>query len=135
MFLFLNNFYYICNMDLMDLKEAPKTNRRLFIISNYLTNSYKLDIYDKIDIKNLKGVLLESININSALIRFYEIEKVKSYGILRAYIWNIDNKKVERYITDLPDNEIKNRKKKYRKKEIEKEIMKLQKELNKLTKL
>lgn len=128
MFLF-RNFYYICNMDLIDLKEAPKTNRRLFIISNYLTSSYELDIYDKINIKNLNGVLLEIININSMLMRFYEIKKVKTFGILRAYIWNKDNQKVERYIIELPDNKIKNQKAKHRKIEIEKEIKKLQKEL------
>ena len=73
-----------------DLKESPKSNRKLFIVSPFLTSSYPLDIYDNIDVKNRKGVILESISINSLLMRFYEIPRVKAYGFIHAYIWDND---------------------------------------------
>ena len=94
----------------MELIEKQKTNRRLHIVSNYSKSAYILDINDRIDVKNPKGVLIESISIDTVLLRFYEINKI--YGIISAYVWDSDLQKVERYITDLPGNEIKEMKKK-----------------------
>jgi hypothetical protein len=113
-----------------ELKTKEKTNRKLWIISNYVSNSFDLDVDDRIDITNRDGVLLESININSALIRFYERNEV--YGIISAYIWNLDTKSVERYITDLPDNDKKERLRKHSMAKKKALLQKLQDEIKEL---
>jgi len=84
------------------LKEKPKTNRKFFAVSNYTTGSWQLDVDDKIDVKNEKGVLLESIHWFTMLRRFYEQPSVNCYGIICAYIWDVDTQEVVNNVTDLP---------------------------------
>jgi|AntAceMinimDraft_18_1070375.scaffolds.fasta_scaffold20867_8 hypothetical protein len=116
-----------------DFREQPKTNRLLKVISNYSNGSWILDVHDKIDIKNEKGIILESISINSMITRFYENKIVKPFGIISAYIWDNDKRKVEKYITGLPDNEHKKRMKDHQIKIIKEEQRKLHNELKLLT--
>jgi len=113
-----------------ELKTKEKTNRKLWIVSNYVSNSFDLDIDDRIDITNRDGILIESININSALMRFYERHEV--YGIISAYIWNNDTKSVEKYITNLPDNEKKERLRKHSMAKKKALLQKLQNEIKEL---
>jgi len=95
-----------------ELKIKPKTNRKLWIVSNYVSSSFILDVDDRIDIKNQKGVVIESISINTAMVRFYENNKV--YGIITAYIWDLDTKTAEPIPEeDLPDWEDRERKRKH----------------------
>jgi len=88
-----------------DLKPQEKTNKKLCINSAFVSSSWVLDIYDKIDVHNHKRVIVESISINSMLMRFYEMKNVKPFGIISAYIWDTENREIIEYITDLPDND------------------------------
>ena len=109
-----------------DLIPQEKTSRKLCVNSAYVSGSWFIDIYDKIDVHNEKRVFLESITINSMLMRFYEMKNVKPFGIISAYIWDTEERKVIEYITDLPDNEVKERMRKRKLFNIEEKIKHLQ---------
>ena len=87
-----------------DLKPQEKTTRKLCVNSAYVSSSWVLDIHNKIDVHNHKKVVVESISIDSMLMRFYEMKNVKPFGIISAYIWDTEKREVVEYITDLPDS-------------------------------
>jgi hypothetical protein len=68
------------------------------------------------------------------LLRFYRIPIVQTYGIINAYIWNTEERKIEKYITDLPDSEIKLIKNNRKIEKIKQQIEDLCIELNNLIK-
>ena len=117
---------FIGNFMIDDLIEQPKTNKKLCIMSAYNTSSWDLDIHNKIDIKNEKNIVLESITINSMIMRFYEIPSVETYGIISAYIWDTEKREIVEHIKDLPDLPKKNLVKAKQLLEIDKKINYLQ---------
>ena len=102
-------------------------NRKLVVVSNYLSNSWNLDDNNMINLPNGKIV-----DINTMIEIFYNTLSVKCYGIIIAYIWNIDDKKIDKYITDLPDSSDKAQKNIRRIITITNQIKKLQEELENL---
>ena len=115
-----------------DLKETPLSRNILRIESAYSSAVHKLDIHDCIIVKNDNGVITDSLSIDQVINRFYESTTVKCYGISCAFIWNLDEHKIVRYITDLPDTEHKERMKALRAERIVSEITRLNNELQNL---
>jgi len=116
-----------------DLKETPMSRNILRIESAYSSSVHKLDIHDCIIIKNDNGVITDSLSINQVIDRFYESSSVKCFGIDCAFIWNLDEHKVVRYITNLPDTENKEIMKAHKTEKIVNEIARLNIELQNLT--
>lgn len=99
-------------------------NRKLVVVSNYLSNSWNLDDNNMISLSDGKVV-----DIDTMVKIFYNIPSVKCYGIITAYIWDVEERKIEKHITDLPDSSDKAQKNILRIVEITKQIKKLQEEL------
>lgn len=78
--------------------------RVLRIESAFSNFMHDLDENDNIIIRH-ENEESETLSINEMIIRFYNNPSVKCFGIDRAFIWNIDEQKTERNITDLPDSE------------------------------
>ena len=115
-----------------DLKETPESRNILRIESAYSNAVHKLDIHDCIIVRNENKVIIDSLSIDQVIARFYESKSVKCFGIDRAFIFNLDDKKIVRHITDLPDSELKEKMKNRKVENIVKEITRLNTELQNL---
>lgn len=116
-----------------DLKEVEESRNILRIESAYSSSVHKLDIHDCIQVRNENNVVIESLTIDQMIKYFYENSNAKIFGIDRAFIWNLDEKRIVKEITDLPDSVIKETKKNKRIEQIIFKIAKLNEELENLT--
>ena len=85
--------------------------RKFIAVSAYTSDSWDLREDGRIDVKDIKGNITEIISPNTMLHKFCEAPTVKCYGIIKAYIWDCDERKVVEYFDDLPgstDKAIKN---------------------------
>ena len=69
--------------------QNPK--KLLWVVSNYISNSYPLDDNDNVIIQNRDKTETKILSINDAILRFQK--NIRPYNILKKYIWDLDNKK------------------------------------------
>jgi hypothetical protein len=89
-----------------DIKNKESRNI-LRIESDYTTMIHELDVNNCIQIKNKEKNIVEYFTISQMIKYFYENTNDKEYGINRVFIWSIDEKKIIKEITDLPNTKIK----------------------------